>query len=261
MTKREEKFRKAARQVILILDNFEGDRDRVDKEVMYILKKNMDMSLKWSYNTRRKLSEQSGLLDETYTLMSFLLKNYIWPKRYGGNHEEKDKLEKLKQLLDKEESTGGEVNVSEKLKTKKTKTMYENMLANENINKVYGYDKIEEGLRLYKKISCHTEQEAKFDRYELMMKQRRYKTMLSEDYESSDDYFNEYDLFDLFGEPYENNKDDRLDKKYDRFKEKREFYKNIIQIQENYEGAESLDFMEWLREKYKVFMRKESETV
>ena len=34
-----------------------------------------------------------------------------------------------------------------------------------------------------------------------------------------------------------------------------------MRMKKRYDGGESLDFLEWLREKYRVLMRKESEQI
>ena len=255
MTEREKEFRQAARQVILILDNFEADKDRVDKEVMDILKKNMDMSLKWTYNKNKSLSEQSGILSATYTLLNFLLRHYIFPKREGGNKLERDKLEKLKEMLDRsgDNKTNG-------IKFRGKKRIYEDLLNKENMNRYSEYYEYSDRERLYKKIFSHTESNDDNDKYWLRLKHSKYKRMMNENYVFHNKK-EDIDLMDLFNE--DRTFEDELNEanQYRELLDKIKFYKNIMQMRERYDGGESLDFMEWLREKYRVFMRKESEQV
>ena len=241
MTEREKEFRQAARQVILILDNFEADKDRVDKEVMDILKKNMDMSLKWTYNKNKSLSEQSGILSATYTLLNFLLRHYIFPKREGGNKLERDKLEKLKEMLDHsgDNKTNG-------IKFRGKKRIYEDLLNKENMNRYSEYYEYSDRDRLYKKIFKNTESEEDSDRYLLRLKRSKYKRMISENSDEQELSGESQGFEDKYG---------GIDK-YHELLDKRKFYEDIIQMHKRYDGGESLDFMEWLREKYRVFYEK-----
>ena len=241
MTKREMEFRQAARQVILILDNFEADRDRVDKEVMDILKKNMDMSLKWTYNKNKSLSEQSGILSATYTLLNFLLRHYIFPKREGGNKLERDKLEKLKEMLDRsgDNKTNG-------IKFRGKKRIYDDLLNKENMNRYSEYYEYSDRDRLYKKIFKNTESEEDSDRYLLMLKRSKYKRMISENSDEQELSGESQGFEDKYG---------GIDK-YHELLDRRKFYEDMIQMRKRYDGGESLDFMEWLREKYRVFYEK-----
>lgn len=275
MTKREKTFRQAARQVVIILDHFEADRDRVDKEVMDILKKNMDMSLKWTYNSKRTLSEQSGILSETYTLMNFLLRNYIFPKRDDGNKIQKDKLDKFKKLLKEEKASNGNGGRAKRSKFRRNFMKYYEMsideLEKERDLEEYGDYEEEKRKRLYREMFRQKEKSSDDDRYELLMKKKRYKNMLIECGEAEegdfpdkssveydeDDAVDEYDW--LFDDP------DEIDEEYDETDrenaKKRNFYEDIMQMKKRYDGGESLDFLEWLREKYRVLMRKESEQI
>ncbi|MBQ5561817.1 MAG: hypothetical protein IIT39_00310 [Clostridia bacterium] len=241
MTEREKEFRQAARQVILILDNFEADKDRVDKEVMDILKKNMDMSLKWTYNKNKSLSEQSGILSATYTLLNFLLRHYIFPKREGGNKLERDKLEKLKEMLDRsgDNKTNG-------IKFRGKKRIYEDLLNKENMNRYSEYYEYSDRDRLYKKIFKNTESEEDSDRYLLMLKRSKYKRMISENSDEQELSGESQGFEDKYG---------GIDK-YHELLDRRKFYEDMIQMRKRYDGGESLDFMEWLREKYRVFYEK-----
>ena len=241
MTEREKEFRQAARQVILILDNFEADKDRVDKEVMDILKKNMDMSLKWTYNKNKSLSEQSGILSATYTLLNFLLRHSIFPKREGGNKLERDKLEKLKEMLDRsgDNKTNG-------IKFRGKKRIYEDLLNKENMNRYSEYYEYSDRDRLYKKIFKNTESEEDSDRYLLMLKRSKYKRMISENSDEQELSGESQGFEDKYG---------GIDK-YHELLDRRKFYEDMIQMRKRYDGGESLDFMEWLREKYRVFYEK-----
>ena len=241
MTEREKEFRQAARQVVLILDNFEADKDRVDKEVMDILKKNMDMSLKWTYNKNKSLSEQSGILSATYTLLNFLLRHYIFPKREGGNKLERDKLEKLKEMLDRsgDNKTNG-------IKFRGKKRIYEDLLNKENMNRYSEYYEYSDRDRLYKKIFKNTESEEDSDRYLLMLKRSKYKRMISENSDEQELSGESQGFEDKYG---------GIDK-YHELLDRRKFYEDMIQMRKRYDGGESLDFMEWLREKYRVFYEK-----
>ena len=241
MTEREKEFRQAARQVILILDNFEADKDRVDKEVMDILKKNMDMSLKWTYNKNKSLSEQSGILSATYTLLNFLLRHYIFPKREGGNKLERDKLEKLKEMLDRsgDNKTNG-------IKFRGKKRIYEDLLNKENMNRYSEYYEYSDRDRLYKKIFKNTESKEDSDRYLLMLKRSKYKRMISENSDEQELSGESQGFEDKYG---------GIDK-YHELLDRRKFYEDMIQMRKRYDGGESLDFMEWLREKYRVFYEK-----
>ena len=223
MTEREKEFRQAARQVILILDNFEADKDRVDKEVMDILKKNMDMSLKWTYNKNKSLSEQSGILSATYTLLNFLLRHYIFPKREGGNKLERDKLEKLKEMLDRsgDNKTNG-------IKFRGKKRIYEDLLNKENMNRYSEYYEYSDRDRLYKKIFKNTESEEDSDRYLLMLKRSKYKRMISENSDEQELSGESQGFEDKYG---------GIDK-YHELLDRRKFYEDMIQMRKRYDGGE-----------------------
>ena len=251
MTEREKKFRQAARQIVLIFDVFENDRDRIDKEVMDIFRKNMDMSLNWVYNKRKSLSEQYGILSETYTIMNFLIKYYILPKRGDGKQEERDRLEKFKKLLEAEKGVVDDKNESDSSILKEKKRMYEKLVNKENENKYSQYYEYSESQKFYKKMFSHTQKDINNDRYLLRLKHSKYKRMMNAASQQQE-VLNEPQKFeDKYGGIEE----------YNELLEKRNFYRDTMLMSEKYTGGESLDFMEWLRERYKVFMRKESEQI